>query len=130
RGNSFAGEEIENDRSWLVSFIERKLSTPNRQIRLHNVQGALSSQASIDTITISDNKGILLKINNAKIDLNRLALLRGHFEINQLSAEKIIFLRKPQNSSSISFFEADQFSIPRLPMAIFVNTLMVECLTF
>ncbi|AQX27354.1 translocation/assembly module TamB domain-containing protein [Bartonella sp. Raccoon60] len=130
RGNSFAGEEIENDRSWLVSFIERKLSAPNRQIRLHNVQGALSSQASIDTITISDNKGIWLKINNAKIDWNRLALLRGHVKINQFSAEKIIFLRKPQNSSSISFFEADQFSIPKLSMAIFVNTLMVECLTF
>ncbi|OPB32422.1 translocation/assembly module TamB domain-containing protein [Bartonella sp. AR 15-3] len=130
RGNSFTGEEIRNDRSWLVSFIERKISAPNRQIRLHNVQGVLSSQASIDTITISDNKGIWLKINNAKVDWNRLALLRGHVEINQLSAEKIIFLRQPQNSSSIYFFEADQFSIPKLPMAIFVNTLMVDCLTF
>ncbi|AQX28637.1 MULTISPECIES: translocation/assembly module TamB domain-containing protein [unclassified Bartonella] len=130
RGNSLAKEEIGDSGSWLVSFIERKLSTPNRQIRLHNIKGALSSQASIDTITVSDNKGIWLKIKNTKVDWNRLALLRGHVEINQLSAEKIIFLRKPQSSSSISFFAADQFSIPKLPIAIFVNTLMVDCVTF
>ncbi|WP_026501183.1 translocation/assembly module TamB domain-containing protein [Bartonella clarridgeiae] len=130
RGNSLAEEKMRDGGSWFVSFIERKLSAPNRQIRLHNVQGALSSQASIDTITVSDNKGIWLKINNAKVDWNRLALLRGHVEINQLSAEKIILLRKPQSFSSISFFEADQFSIPKLPMAIFVNTLMVDCVTF
>ncbi|WP_413154249.1 translocation/assembly module TamB domain-containing protein [Bartonella sp. cb54] len=119
------------NRSWLVSFIEHRLSTPNRQIRLHNMQGAISSQISIDTITVSDKKGVWLKITNAKIDWNRLALLRGRVEINQLFAEQVTLLRKSQGGSSlVSSIEAGEFSLPRLPIAVSVNTLMAKHVMF
>ncbi|GAA5096744.1 translocation/assembly module TamB domain-containing protein [Bartonella acomydis] len=120
-----------DDRSWFISLIERGLSTPNRQVRLHNVQGALSSQTSIDTITISDKKGIWLKIINAKMDWNRLALLRGHISINQLSVERIMFLRKPQGGSSlISSLETEKISLPKLPLAISIDTLTAQHVAF
>ncbi|MCZ2327969.1 translocation/assembly module TamB domain-containing protein [Bartonella sp. F02] len=123
-------ETQENNHSWLVSFIEKKLSTPNRHVRLYNVQGTLSSKISIDTITISDNKGVWLKIANAEIDWNRLALLRGRVDINQLSLEHITFLRKPKNSSFGSSSRIDQFSIPKLPLSLSVNTLVSQRVTF
>ncbi|WP_273783220.1 translocation/assembly module TamB domain-containing protein [Bartonella sp. AU15XJBT] len=126
-----SSEETADDRSWFVSLIERKLSTPNRQVRLHNIQGTLSSQTSIDAITVSDKNGVWLKITNAKMDWNRLTLLRGRMDINQLSAEQVTFLRKPQgNSSFISSLETGRFSLPKLPLALSINTLTAQHVTF
>ncbi|KEG21698.1 translocation/assembly module TamB domain-containing protein [Bartonella bacilliformis] len=123
-------EAAADNRSWFISFIERKLSTPNHQIRLNNVQGILFSKTSVDAITVSDHKGIWLKIVNAKIDWNRLALLKGHVQIDQLSAEYITFLRKPQDSSSISSSDSSRFSIPKLPIDISINTFVAEHINF
>ena len=67
----------EADKSWMLSFIESKISSPNRQIRISNIQGALSSSATIGSITIADRQGVWLKITNAKMDWNRMALLLG-----------------------------------------------------
>ncbi|OPB30413.1 translocation/assembly module TamB domain-containing protein [Bartonella sp. WD12.1] len=121
KDNSFLKNIIGGERSWFVSFIEHKLSTPNRQIRLHNIQGILSSEASIDAITISDHKGVWLTITNAKMNWNRLALLRGRIEVNELLVGHVTFLRKPHSSTSVSFLEADHISIPKLPLSISVN---------
>lgn len=129
--NSLSSQTQKDDHSWFISLIERGLSTPNRQVRLHNVQGVLSSQMSIDTITVSDKKGIWLKIINAKMDWNRLALLRGRMSINQLSVEQITFLRKPQGGFSlISFLKAGKISLPKLPFAISINTLTAQHVAF
>ncbi|WP_208432077.1 hypothetical protein, partial [Bartonella bovis] len=123
-GNSPSSEADTDERSWFISLVERGLSAPNHQVRLYNVQGALSSQTSINTITVSDKKGVWLKITNAKMDWNRLALLKGLISINQLSVERITFLRKPQGSSSfISALKAAKFSLPKLPLSISINTL-------
>ncbi|EJF80190.1 hypothetical protein MCO_00407 [Bartonella sp. DB5-6] len=131
RGNSSSSEATVDDRSWFISLIERGLSAPNRQVRLHNMQGALSSQTSIDVITVSDKKGVWLKITNAKMDWNRLALMRGRIDINQLSAEQITFLRKPHdNLSLIASLEAGKFSLPKLPLAISINTLTAKHVVF
>ncbi|MBB4075925.1 translocation and assembly module TamB [Bartonella fuyuanensis] len=132
REGSFSSGEIKtDDGSWFVSLIERKLSAPNRQVRLHNMQGTLSSQTSIDAITVSDKKGVWLKITNAKMDWNRLALLRGRLDINQLSAEQVTFFRKPQgNSSLVSSLEAGEFSLPKLPLALSINTLTAQHIMF
>ncbi|WP_208441271.1 translocation/assembly module TamB domain-containing protein [Bartonella raoultii] len=120
-----------DDRSWFVSLIERKLSAPNRQVRLHNIQGTLSSQTSIEAITVSDKKGIWLKMTNAKMDWNRLALLRGRMSINELSVEQITLLRKPQgNSSFISSLETKKFSLPKLPLAISIDKLTAQHIAF
>ncbi|WP_336293731.1 translocation/assembly module TamB domain-containing protein [Bartonella sp. CB169] len=127
RGNPPSGKSIVDDRSWLISLIERRLSVPNRQVRLHNVQGALSSQVSIGSVTVSDKKGVWLKITNAKMDWNRLALFRGCIDINQLSAEQITVLRKPQSSSS---FKIGKFSLPKLSPSISINTLTAQHIAF
>ncbi|ALE03307.1 translocation/assembly module TamB domain-containing protein [Bartonella ancashensis] len=118
------------DQSWLVSFIERKISTSDRQIRLHNVRGVFSSQLSVETVTVSDRKGTWLEITHAKIDWNRLALFKGMIDINKLSAERIAFLRKPQKSSSSSLFKFSDFSIPNVPLPISISEFIAERVIF
>jgi len=67
--------EADTEKAWLLSFVESRLSGPNRQIRISNVDGVLSSRASIGLITVADRQGIWLKLENAELDWNRLALL-------------------------------------------------------
>ena len=62
-----ASQLNENEqRGALVGFVEDQISTPDRQIRLTGIDGALSSNASIDQITITDTEGIRLIVENAQ----------------------------------------------------------------
>jgi len=111
--------DAEAEKSWVLAFIESQISTPNRQIRLHDIEGTLSSQASIGEITIADTKGIWLRIIQAKIDWNRGRLLLGHLSINELSAARIEILRQPlPDSDKLPEPQAQIFSLPQLPVAV------------
>ncbi|MBH9981553.1 translocation/assembly module TamB domain-containing protein [Bartonella sp. B10834G6] len=118
------------EKSWVLSFIESKISSPNRQIRFTGIEGALSSNATIGSITVADRQGIWLKITNAKLDWNRLALLRGQVSINELSAEKIDIFRKPLPDSSAPSPQSKGFSIPDLPVAISIKSLDAKKVAF
>lgn len=115
--------DAETEKSWFLSFVERELSGPNRQIRISNIHGALSSQASIGLITVADRRGIWLKVSNVKLDWNRLALLTGHLSVNSLSAERIEVLRKPLPDDSAEKSKSQGFSLPNLPVAINISSL-------
>lgn len=120
----------EADKSWVLSFIESKISSPNRQIRFSDIQGALSSNATIGLITIADRQGVWLKITDARIDWNRLALLRGQVSINGLSADRIDVLRKPLPDSSGPSPQSTGFAIPDLPVAISVKSITAKTVAF
>ena len=82
-------------RGALVGFVENQISSPDRQIRLNGIDGALSSNASIDQITISDTEGIWLIVENATLQWNQGALLFGRLEIQSLAADSIAYIRNP-----------------------------------
>ncbi|MHC5306247.1 translocation/assembly module TamB domain-containing protein [Bartonella sp. LJL80] len=122
--------QADEDKSWVLSFIERTISAPNRQIKISNIQGALSSSATIGSITVGDRNGVWLKITNAKMDWSRLALLRGQISIDQLSAERIDVLRKPLPSTSAPSPESRSFAIPELPVAVNVKSIDAKTVAF
>lgn len=106
----------------LVDFLERTLSGDNRNIRVTGLEGALSSRATIRKLTVSDDDGVWLTINGAVLDWNRLALLRGRFSVNELSAEEIIVARRPNPPKTppldLPTPEAQPFSVPELPVSV------------
>lgn len=113
--------ETESSDSFLLNLLERRLSTPTRQIRLHGVTGALSSRARIAQISVSDQSGRWLVIDNVELDWSRLALLRGRVNINRLSAESVTWTRRPEAAATgpkLPTPEAAPFSLPELPVAI------------
>ncbi|HEV7277361.1 MAG TPA: translocation/assembly module TamB domain-containing protein [Devosiaceae bacterium] len=122
----------EEQRNWLVQFVEGRLSTPERQIRLSNIEGILSEDASIREITISDTEGVWLRIVNAAINWNQSALFTGRLEIRSLSAELIEVLRNPVPSDQpdIPAPEAGGLEIPELPVAVILEELTVPRITF
>ncbi len=113
----------QDDRGLLQGFIEDNLSTEGREVRIEGFAGALSSEASLDLLTIADEDGIWLTLKDVTLDWSRLALLRGRLEVTKLSAGEILVPRlpKPQEGVEIPDAEATGFSLPDLPVAINVE---------
>ena len=82
-------QESESSGGLLVDFLEDTLSGESRAIRVTGLEGALSSRATLDKLTVADADGVWLTIEGAELDWNRLALLRGNFSVNALKADRI-----------------------------------------
>ena len=122
----------DEQRDWFVQLVEGQLSTPERQIRISNIDGALSSQASIRQITISDEEGVWLRVNNAAIDWDQGALFTGRLLVRELKADSIEYLRNavPANNPDLPAPEATSFSIPSFPVAVQLDKIEVPNVTF
>ncbi len=123
-GTSFAQSE-EEEKSSLITYVEEQLSTPSMQISLNGLEGSLSSNISLASITIADEDGVWLTIERPQLVWNRSALLRGRVEIEELSAERIEFPRLPKADDSLPSAEAQPFSLPELPVSIRVDKLAI-----
>lgn len=112
----------------LVSFLEDNLSGEHRHIKVIGLEGAFSSKAIIKQLTVSDDDGVWMTINNAVLDWNRLALVKGKFSVNTLSAEEIILTRPPgpvETDADLPSPEAQPFHLPELPVAIELGEISV-----
>lgn len=127
---AFAQENAEEDKSYFLSFVENQLSTPNRRITISGIQGALSSEATIGSITVADREGVWLSITNARIIWSRTALLSKRLQIETLAADRIDVTRKPLPDEGLPSPEAGGFSLPELPLAINLDQLNIAHLTF
>jgi translocation and assembly module TamB len=124
-------ETPEEERSLFLGFVEDQLSGPNRDIRISNIQGVLSSNATIGQITVADNEGVWLRITNASIVWSRSALLlQRRLEIETLSAELIEVIRQPVADETLPTPEATGFAVPELPLAINLANLEIELARF
>ncbi len=120
------GQSEAQERSRFLSFVEEQLSAPGREIRITGIEGALSSSASIAAITISDDEGVWLAIEEAAIVWNRSALFRGRLEIETLQAARINWPRMAVAPEGFPTPEAGRFEVPELPLAITIGALDVE----
>jgi translocation and assembly module TamB len=126
-----AQEAVEEEHSMFLSFVERQLSGPNRDIRISNIQGILSSNATIGQITVADREGVWLRIVNASIVWSRSALLlRQRLEIESLSADRIDVIRQPVPAEGLPQPEARAFALPELPLAIQLDHIEVPLARF
>jgi translocation and assembly module TamB len=123
----------EEQKDWLTSFVQDRLSTPERQIRLSNIEGILGSDVSIDQITISDAEGVWLRVNNASLNWNQAALFGGRLEVNSLRADSIEYVRNAipvEGAVDLPPPEAGALEIPQFPVAIRIGELAVPSVTF
>jgi len=120
-----AAQETEEDDSggFLVRFLEDTLSDDSRTVRVTGLEGALSSRATIQEIAVSDDDGVWLTLTNAVLDWNRVALVRGRFSINELTAESIVVARQPLPSTETDLPppEAQPFALPELPVSVEIS---------
>ncbi len=117
----------ESDSSYLTTFLEDSLSEAGRDVTITGFSGALSSQATIETLTIADDAGIWLTINDVTLDWSRSALLSGELTVSELSAAEIIVSRLPDMpESDLPTPEAAGFTLPELPVSIDIERIAAE----
>ncbi|MEM9870508.1 MAG: translocation/assembly module TamB domain-containing protein [Pseudomonadota bacterium] len=110
----------------IEALLERQLSGDGRIIEIDGFSGALSSQAQMAQLRISDDAGLWLQLDNVVLDWDRSALLRGRLDVRALTAERLQVLRAPQSEPSAPSTQASGFRIPDLPIAIRVDRFALE----
>jgi translocation and assembly module TamB len=120
-------QEEQEERSRFIRFVERQISTPDRQIRLGDIEGALSSDVRIEDITIADREGVWLRIEDVRLIWSRRALLSRRLEIELLEAERIAVTRAPLPAEGAPEpFEEPDFQLPELPVVLQVDAVRVQ----
>lgn len=122
-------QEAESDAGFLARQIESALSGDGTDVRITGFRGALSSTATMQTLTVSDAEGIWLRAENLTMNWNRAALLARRFDVRELSAETITILRPPVSPDTAPAAEATPFALPRLPVAVNIGALNIGTLT-
>ncbi|MEQ6247500.1 translocation/assembly module TamB domain-containing protein [Sulfitobacter sp. HNIBRBA3233] len=109
----FAQEEGEG---FLTRQIQNALSGAGRDVDIVGFEGALSSSASFQRMTIADDQGVWLTLEDVVLQWNRSALLRGRLEVEELSAARIDLPRLPAGEEqALPDAEATPFTFPQLP---------------
>lgn len=118
-----AGTQAEADKTFLEGQIEGLLSGAGRAVTITGFRGALSSHATLERMTIADDRGVWLTLEDATLDWSRAALLRGRLEVNALTAATITLDRLPEAGSRLSpdKAEARGFALPELPVSVSVG---------
>ena len=127
-GPTHAQQAEDDTGGLLVRFLEDTLSDESRRIDVTGLEGAFSSRATIQKLTVSDAQGVWLTVRGAVLDWNRLDLVRGKFSVNALTAEEIVVARKPIPSGAVDLPspEARPFSLPELPVAVELGEIGVD----
>lgn len=119
---SLAAQDDDEDRGFLTGLLESSLGGEGRTVRIDGFAGAFSSEATIEQISISDDDGVWLTLNDVAIAWTRSALLRGRIEIAKLSASEIDIARKPlPGPSAPPSPEAAPFALPELPASLVIE---------
>lgn len=113
--------QAQTDQSVLASLISRVLSTPTTRVSIGRIEGALSSDAVIRDIRISDRNGVWLTLDRARLVWTRTALLRGRLEVNELQVDRLQIMRRPEATEEETASVSDEPLMPELPVKVVVE---------
>lgn len=119
-GGGFA-QNAQSDRGVLADLISRALSTGTSQVSIGAVDGALSSDATIRDIVISDRDGPWLRLDRARLIWTRSALLLRRLEVNRLEIGKLEILRRPAPDPNAPPPASDAPLLPELPVKVVIQ---------
>lgn len=122
---SGAPGQAQSEQGVLANLISRLLSTPTTRVSIGSISGALSSNAVIRDIRISDRNGVWLTVDEARLVWTRTALLRGNLLVDSLEINRIQMLRNPlppEDETQIS----DQPILPELPVKVVVRKFALQ----
>ena len=108
----------DNDRGFLADLISKALSTSSSQVSVGAVEGALSSDATVRDIVISDRDGVWLRIDRVRLIWTRSALFNRRLEVDRLEIGKLEIMRRPLPSDAPT---SNEPLLPELPVKLIVK---------
>ncbi|RKF14056.1 translocation/assembly module TamB [Roseovarius spongiae] len=125
-----AAQTSEDDKGFLTRLLENSLGGEGRDVDITGFRGAFSSEATVEKITIADEKGVWLTMTGLVLDWDRSALLSGRIQVETLSAKTITVARAPEPvDDGLPAPEATPFKLPDLPVSVVIDTLEAERIT-
>ncbi len=124
-GLTLASRAADEEKGILASLISRALSTPATRVSIGGIDGALSSDATIRDIQISDRDGVWLRLDRARIVWRRLALLSRRLEIDRLEIGTLDIARRPLPAETPVPGE-DQPLLPELPVRVEIKDFVLS----
>lgn len=116
----------QDDGTRLSRLLESQLSDgEDRQVSITGFAGALSSQATMERLTVADADGIWLVLDGVVLDWTRSALLRGSLEVNSLTADRLEIIRTPNAPDDLPDAEATPFALPDLPVRVNIDEFVI-----
>ncbi|MEM7521806.1 MAG: translocation/assembly module TamB domain-containing protein, partial [Pseudomonadota bacterium] len=110
----------------LTRTLQDLLSGAGRSVSIDGFAGALTAQASFERMTVSDDEGVWLTLEDVTLDWNRSALLRGRLEVQELTAARLDVPRLPvPDNSAVPEAEAAAFRLPDLPVSVELTTFAI-----
>ncbi|MEJ1935908.1 hypothetical protein WDZ92_37410, partial [Nostoc sp. NIES-2111] len=116
----------QSEQSTLAGIISWALSTPQNQVTVGSVEGALSSDATIRDLKIADKNGVWLTLDRARISWSRLALLSRRLEIDTLDVDRLEIARRPISDEDQKAQAADAPALPELPVKLIVKDFALD----
>jgi translocation and assembly module TamB len=116
----------ESDVGFLTRILQDSLSDRGRDVRITGFNGALSSRATFERMTIADQNGVWLEVTDAALQWNRGALLNRRIEISEISAARVTILRAPIGEPSDELVPIRRFELPDLPVSITLGALTLN----
>ncbi|MCP5380931.1 MAG: translocation/assembly module TamB domain-containing protein [Kordiimonadaceae bacterium] len=108
-------------RDQITRYINNALKSDDGAIIISKLEGALYSEIRIPNISFIDRDGSWLEIENTKIYWSLGDLFNGRLSVAQLSADQVNFMRNPVGNNEQETGEKDQFTIPELPIDIYID---------
>ncbi|WP_084863295.1 translocation/assembly module TamB domain-containing protein [Salibaculum halophilum] len=123
-----SAQQAEDDRGFLTGLIEDATSGLGREVRLEGFEGALASRATVEAITIADDTGVWLRLEDASLQWTRSALLKGEIRIKELAAARIILSRVPEPAGGpdVPSAQARPFTLPDLPVSVEIGEIRAD----
>ncbi|WP_445504546.1 translocation/assembly module TamB domain-containing protein [Microvirga sp. G4-2] len=118
--------QAQTDQGVLANMISRLLSTPTTRVSIGSIEGALSSNAVIRDVRISDRNGVWLSLDRARLVWTRTALLRGRLEVNELQIDHLQIPRKPVSTEEEKTSVSDEPILPELPVKVVVEKFTLQ----
>ncbi|PVE23323.1 hypothetical protein DC522_16435 [Microvirga sp. KLBC 81] len=118
--------QAQTDQSVLANLISRLLSTPTTRVSIGSIEGALSSNAVIRDVRISDRNGVWLSLDRARLVWTRTALLRGRLEVNELQIDRLQIPRKPVSTEEEEAAVSEEPILPELPVKVIVERFTLQ----
>ena len=115
-----------SDRDYLTAFLEDSFSGVGRKVVVTGFAGALSSQATVQELTIADGEGIWLTLRDVTLDWSRTDLFSGQVTVNQLTAAEIVLDRLPIADPAAPLPEAGSFALPDLPVSVQIDKVAAD----
>ena len=97
---------------FLADRIAAVVSTDNRQITLSGTGPLLSSEFSVERITVSDSQGVYASIEDLALDWTPRDLIRKRFTAERISARQVTVSRPPLPSAEPEPETDEPFSLP------------------